>query len=320
MTAQPHAQQKSVPRHSRQQLIWLSIAIAFGLSAVIGMSRWMDAHRPPVDAAMEEEKLYLTGATAKRLSLGFNGLAADWYWMRTLQYVGRKVLAHEGDFQLDDLGKLDLKLLYPLLDTTTTLDPHFMAAYEYGAVILPAVNEEDAIKLIKKGMQDNPQAWRLHHHLGYIYWKRGDYKLAGETYEAGAKIPGAPPWMKAMVARMESEGGSRATAREIYARILEQADDESIKEMAARRLLQLDSLDERDAIRAVLTEYSQRQGRCASGWGEVYAALRAVRLPSGKQLRFDASGTPYDPSDAPYTLLQDKCDVGLDAESKIIAR
>src|SRR5215210_5648663 len=189
----------------RTKTVALSLVVVLGMVAVFGLSRLMDARRPPVNSALEEERLYLTGAAARRASLSFNGLIADWYWMRALQYVGRKIIKHQneqGEVQLDNLGSLDLRLLYPLLDTTTTLDPQFIAVYEYGAVVLPEININDAIKLLQKGIAANPSVWRLYHHLGYIYWQRGDYRRASEIYSEGAHLPGAAPWMMLMSARM----------------------------------------------------------------------------------------------------------------------
>src|SRR6476646_3693150 len=118
--------------------------IVIGVASVIGLSRWLDSHRTVNSAAVQEEQLYLSGTTVKRASLGFNGLAADWYWMRSLQYVGGKLInAHQG-IGLDDLSSLNLKLLAPLLDAATTLDPEFTEPYEYAAIILPGVNVADA--------------------------------------------------------------------------------------------------------------------------------------------------------------------------------
>jgi tetratricopeptide (TPR) repeat protein len=290
----------------------LSLLIVIGFVSIVGLSRWMDAHRPAVDARIEEGRLYLTGAVVRRMSLGFNGLVADWYWMRSLQYVGGKVEKYEGRIQLDNLSPLNLKLLAPLLDTATTLDPQFMAVYEYGAVVLPAINDEDAIALLKKGVQANPSAWRLHQHLGYIYWQRGDYQEASAAYEAGARLPGAPAWMHEMSARMLAEGGRRDTAREMYKRMYEQADDQQVKHLAELRLLQIRSFDERDAIRRVLSAYAARSGHCAVSWKEVSADLqRAARI------RQDPAGAPLDPSDTPYVLVKDGCDVDLDKQSQI---
>lgn len=287
--------------------------IVLGLASIVALSRWIDARRPPVDVRLEEERLYLTGATAKRMSLGFNGLVADWYWMRSLQYVGRKLINQRETAQIDDLSAANTQLLYPLLDTATTLDPHFMAVYEYGGIVLPAINQDDAIKLLRKGIAANPEDWKLYQHLGYIYWKRGDHRAASETYGAGAKLPGAPSWMNVLSVRMLAEGDSRATAREMYQRMYEESDDEQIKEMVARRLLQVDSFDERDAIRLALQSYHKRTGRCAAAWHDVIAELHAVRVANGARLRLNASGAPLDPSNVPYLLVNNGCDVDVDA-------
>lgn len=312
-------QHDSALSRQRRKLVALSLVIVFGFGIVTGLSRWIDARRPPVDTAMEEEKLYATGETARRISLGFNGLIADWYWMRTLQYVGRKIVRfQDADIPLDDLRALNLTLLYPLLDTTTTLDPQFIAAYEYGGVVLSAINDDDAIKLLRKGIAANPREWRLHQHLGYIYWKRGDYQTASATYSEGAKLPGAPQWMEAMQARLIAEGGSRDTAREMYRRMAEQTNDVKLKDLAERRLLQIDSFDERDAIRSALDKFRQRTGRCATNWKDVVTEMRAARLPQGRTLRIEvSSGAPLDPADTPYRLVADGCDADLDWLSRV---
>jgi tetratricopeptide (TPR) repeat protein len=298
----------------RWQTLLLSLLVVFGLACVAGLNRWIETNRPPVDSALEEERLYVNGATARRMSLGFNGLVADWYWMRSLQYVGRKIIAKEENVQLDDLASLDLKLLYPLLDAATTLDPQFMAVYEYGGVVLPAINDEDAIKLLKKGIENNPNEWRLFHHLGYIYWQRKDYKTASETYAQGARLPGAPAWMQAMSARMLAEGGSTDTAREMYTRMKEQSDDADIKRMADQHLMRLDSMDERKLIQRLLSDYSAKHGRCAASWREINLELRAAGLP------LDEGSAPVDPSNIPYLLNKDKCEVELDPSSEVPRR
>jgi tetratricopeptide (TPR) repeat protein len=295
----------------------LVLVMLLGLGCVVIVSRWIEEHRPPVDAALEEEKLYVTGAAAKRMSLGFSGLVADWYWMRALQYVGRKIVNHPGQVQIDDMKSLNLNLLYPLLDTATTLDPQFMAAYEYGGVVLPAINDEEAIKLLRKGLANNPTHWRFHQYLGYIYWRRNDFKTASAVYAEGARVPGVPPWMEQMSARMEAEGGSRALAREMYKRMMNEADDEQVKELAARRILQVASFDERDAIRRVLEEFKARHGRCAANWREVSQQLSAARLPDGSRLRLDSTGAPLDPADTAYLLINNGCDVDLSRDSNV---
>ena len=279
-----------------KKTVILIFAIVLGLAVIVLLARWMDDHRGDAQTQLSEESLYLNGATAKHLSLAFNGLAADWYWMRSLQYVGRKIVGyedkHEGRFDLSNLSSLDMRLLPSLLRVTTTLDPQFMAPYEYGAVILPELNHDEAIALLDYGIAANPASWRLYQHLGYIYWQRHDYQKASEVYAAGAKLPGAPAWMTAISARMKAEGGSRDAAREMYRHLFEESSDEAVKDMVTKQTMRLDSLDERDSIRKLLSDYATREGRCASSWREVTGALRAAKL------RLDAAtGAPLDPSD-----------------------
>src|SRR5690242_13086857 len=138
--------------NDRSKTISLALVIVIGMIASIALVRFADARRPPVDVAASDENLYLNAKTARRISLGFNGLASDWYWMRSLQYVGRKVINYGGDVPLDDLSQLNLKLLAPLLENATTLDPEFLDPYEYAAVVLPAVDVNEAIRITRKGI------------------------------------------------------------------------------------------------------------------------------------------------------------------------
>lgn len=285
--------------------------IVCGMVGVVVMSRWLD-QRKPAPANADEEQLYVNAETAKRISIGFDGLLADWYWLRSLQYVGHKIIDSHSAIQLDNLGSLDLKLLAPLLENATTLDPHFFAPYEYSAMVLSDIDEAAAIRIIKKGIAANPQDWRLYHALGFIYWQQRNFQAASDVYGEGAAIPGAPRWLEAMKARLAAHGGSRNTAREIYVRIYQDSSDSSLKEMARKRILQLQSLDERDAIRSVLSEFSGRNQRCPASWVEVSDALRNARVP------IDPAGVPIDPEDAAYQLIKSGCDVDLDPHSRVL--
>jgi tetratricopeptide (TPR) repeat protein len=296
----------------------LVLVILVGLTAAAMVTRWNDRHARDLNPRFAEEPLYLNGPAMKRLTLAFNGVAADWFWLRSLQYVGRKIVsyedAHEGNFNLANLSSLDLRLLPSLLRMTTTLDPQFLEPYYYGAFILPDLDPNEAIALLNHGIAANPDKWRLYQHLGYIYWQRSDYQKASEVYAAGARISGAPPWMLAMSARMKAEGGAGAAAREMYVHLSEASDDPTVKEMVAKQLMRLDSVEERERIRRVLSDYATRSGRCATSWKEINVALRAAGL------RMNAAGAPIDPKDLPYRLVKSGCEVDLDEHSEVPRR
>jgi tetratricopeptide (TPR) repeat protein len=292
----------------------LALVVVAGLAGVFSLARWLDARRPAEDPFASYEETYVNAETARRMSLGFNGLAADWYWLRSLQYVGRKVDAYQERFALDDMSRLGIRNLAPMLDHATTLDPQFFAAYDFGAVVLPAIDRDAAIRLVEKGIRENPQEWRLYHHLGYINWRGGHYREAAEAYRAGARVAGAPAWMEVMAAQIELDGGGRAVAREVYRRMYEDAADEQIRLLALKRLAQIDSLEERDRIRRALSDLRARLGRCPANWRETAAALRAAGF------RTDAAGAPLDPTGVPYVLDAAACDVRLDERSEIPKR
>jgi tetratricopeptide (TPR) repeat protein len=298
-------------QNDRTKSLALGLVVLAGMLCAALLLRQIDSARPAADPNIADESLYLNGKTVKRMSLCFNGLAADWYWMRSLQYVGRKIINAPQDVSLDNLGALNMKLLAPLLDTATTLDPEFLDPYEYAAVVLPSVDVQQAIRITQKGIAANPQAWRLYQHLGYIYWQQRDYNAASETYGRAAQIPGAPVWMEAMKAKMAAEGGSRSTAREIYSQMYEQSSDNQVRDVARKRLLQLDSLDQQDSLRKLLTTYQSRAGKCPESWKELEQVFRAFRVP------VNASGAPLDPTGVPYVLRSGACEVMPDPQSEI---
>ena len=82
--------------------------------------------------------------------------------------------------------------------------------------------------------------------------------------------------------------------------------------MVTKQLMRLDSLDERDVIRRILTDYQTQSGRCVSSWRDISGALRTTRL------RIESTtGAPLDPSDSPYDLIKNGCDVDLSEESRV---
>ena len=100
--------------------------------------------------AVTDRLLYLrSGGTAGRLALSFDNLAADVYWIRTIQHYGR-------DYKNRNRPRR-FELLPSLLDLTTTLDPQFLIAYRFGAIFM-AISPPDglgrpdlSIALLEKG-------------------------------------------------------------------------------------------------------------------------------------------------------------------------
>ena len=295
------------------------LIIGFGLIFVL--SDHLERVRPELPDGYLDEDLSLKGEKLRGYSLGFEGLIADWYWMRSLQYMGQKITQNKDKgINIADLRPLNPRLLYPLLDNATTLDPKFRAAYSYGSIVLPAIDNEQAVKITRKGIKNNPDEWQFYHFLGYIYWNQKQFSKAAEAYEEGSKIPGAPLWMKTLGARMMSEGGERETARAVYRRILEEAEDARTRQSAQLWLDELDSRDERDAINEVLREIKSRSGNCPRSFREIFGALRNKKLPGGKDFRLDQQANLVDPTGVPYLLDSETCTAIVDAAKSNLPR
>ena len=117
-----------------------------------------------------------------------------------------------------------------------------------------------------------------------------------------------------MSAKTKTEGGSRETARVIYEQTLNDARDEQTKENAALRLLELDSLDEREIIQKILNDFKSKNNRCANDWREILPFLQTVKLAGSKDFRVDNSFNLIDPTGAPYILDKENCAIKLDEE------
>ena len=232
---------------------------------------------------------FTSGTTLRRLSLGYQGLLADLYWTRAVQYFGRQRLSRTGDFR--DLGQI--------LRIATELDPHLLIAYRFGAILLAekppagAGQPEEALALIQRGIAANPSYWRLWEDLGFIYyWDLKDYVRAAAAFEEGSRQPGADLWMKTLAASVAAQGGELSTSRLLWSEVYSHAGNESIRRSAAEHLAAIKAAEDIAQLDRLLEEFRQREGRSAISIGDL---VRAGMLP----------GRPADPSGVRYGVGPD---------------
>jgi len=215
---------------NRKLILVLSISLL--LSAGV-RSRLDEAGDMRVAAGGDD--LYIrSGKTLKKASLGFNGLLSDIYWIRTVHYFGAEIEEQRLHGQNLDFGRMPL--LEELLSLTTDLDPNHLAAYRFGAFFLAYQDAEKAIRFTERGIAGNPQEWRLYQDLGFIYWRVGRYRDAGEADSRGGRLTGAPEWMKSMGATLIARGGDTQTARKMFIQLYRESEDEFIKEICLEQL------------------------------------------------------------------------------------
>jgi hypothetical protein len=236
------------------------------------------------------EVLYITSPkAAKSMSLGYDGLMADIYWTRAVQYFG----SHHAE------GAQEYKLLAPLLNITTALDPHLTVAYEFGSTFLStgppngAGSPKDAIKLVEYGIKNNPDNWHLYYDLGFIYYlELKDYKNAADAFAQGSHLPDAHPALKILAARMSEHAGDVETARLMWSAAYQTSVDNAVKANAAAHLRALQVDETVPLLESMIANYKRATGHMPSSFAEmVHDHVLAV--------------IPRDPTGRPYKLMPD---------------
>lgn len=242
--------------------------------------------RLPAGRRQTERYLYVTSdVVMKRLTVAFQALAADVYWIRAIQHYGGDRLSKGGT------GKYEL--LYPLLDITTTLDPRFTIAYRFGAIFLAEPwpggpgRPDLAIRLLEKGVRAEPKKWQYLHDIGFVhYWQYRDPRAAAAWFLRAAEVPGAPNWLTPLGATMLIQGGDRNTSRLLWRELRDSADQEWLRALAERRLLQLAALDLMDRL-VPLVERFMAQADPPYTWDRLVGAGLLARVPR------DPAGAPF---------------------------
>jgi hypothetical protein len=270
---------------SRRITTIAAITLVATLAASVFLLRRIDQVRT---GATLQEVLYISSPKVlKRLSLGYDGLLADIYWTRAVQYFGTK----------HHVGADQYELLAPLLEITTALDPHLTVAYDYGSNFLApappngAGMPQRAIQLEQFGIRNNPDDWKLYYQLGFIYYMElNDYAAAADAFARGSRVPHAHPFLKLLAAQMAEHAGDLRTAQMMWVTTYNTTTDKSIRANAAAHLRALQVDQDVTNLEAVVERYRQATGHSPASFAE---------LVSAGLLR----GVPIDPIGNPYKLM-----------------
>lgn len=270
---------------SRNVTIVVSLLMVAFLAGSVTLLRHLDAVR---SATPLEEVLYISSPKLlRRMSLGYEGLLADVYWTRAIQYFG----AHHHQ------GGQNYALLAPLLEITTALDPHLVVAYEFGANFLApnppngAGMPQEAITMVQQGIAANPDNWKLYYQLGFInYTELKNYSAAADAFERGSRVANAHPVMKVLAATMAEHAGDSQMARALWTTTYNTIHDKQIRANAVAHLRALQSDDTVVALENLALQFRQQTGHFPASFHEM---IVSGVLP----------GVPVDPAGHTYELL-----------------
>lgn len=213
--------------HKRQGILILLILVSLTGSWLLAMD--LD-RRQPKDTLKEEDYL-IPGDRLQPLLMGYDLIVADFFWLETVQYLGKHLLTDR-----------QFPFLYPRLLRVVTLDPHFIEVYRLGGIFLAysADQVDEALSLLERGVFSNEGRWELPHDLGVIhYLRKKDYSQALHWLERANRLPGRPDYVPRFIARLYAATGEQETSIEMWTRIHEQTSLSWVRDIARRELYKL---------------------------------------------------------------------------------
>ena len=260
------------------------------MTSVVALQVIRERQFPEAEPA--QQVLYVNSPrVVTRLALSYDAIVADLYWIRAIQHYGGTRLSDRPDKSYD--------LLYPLLDLTTSLDPNFNIAYEFGAFFLSEKKpggpgrSDLAIRLLEKGIEARPDRWQYPYDIGFVHYRDGDYAEAARWFSQAADTPGAKTegeradiWLRPLAANTLAAGGDTKSSRILYQQLLK-SDAQWLRADAARRLQQLDAIDSIAFLEQLTREYEHKFGDPPASWQDM------VRAGSLRRIPLDPAGHEY---------------------------
>ena len=208
-----------------------------GLSLVIVLQAHLGQWKMPSNKL--EELMYVPDAQYLEVaSLGHRELVADILWLQAIQVMaGTKISNEAGHW------------LYRAFDVITTLDSHFVRAYEAGGLALTTfvMLPDESNQLLQKGMRYNPDVWTFPFYLGINYFfEFQDDAKAAESIAHASRLPNAPVSLVPMAANLFASAKSPQQAVDILSLAYRNTTDESAKHLLEIRLKIM--LTERDLV------------------------------------------------------------------------
>lgn len=259
--------------------LWTGLGLA-ATAALLVVSyvagEYADARANRSESLIARELIYLPSpGTARLMSFGFEQLAADWYWIRALQYFVEP--AQELN-QYRNLGDF--------MEVVVGVDPDFHYAYKFAGISIPYdtgryhfANTYRAIDFLERGVKRWPDDWQMRLYLGfYLLNFKNDPAGAAEQFAAAGPIPGAPPYLKRFAAKLLTLNGEVARAKLFTEHMLATTEDPEEQGRLKKRLEEIELEGSLREVEAAAERFRTGRGRWPIGLGELAAATPLPKI------------------------------------------
>ena len=213
------------------------------------------------------------GRFLRLVSFGQRLAVSDFYWLKTVQYIGEGFMEPERGW----------RALRPLAEIVTDLDPRHGYAYQMAALCLADRRREDAYALLDKGMRNVPDRWTiplLYAQIKFIYEK--DYQAAAE-YARRAAAAGKRPHLALLAAGLAlelDEEGEYRTAAAFLEETIPWADEPTLRRDLESRLVKVRTFEALLGVEKAVARFQAERVRRPFALEELIAAGLLEALPA----------------------------------------
>jgi tetratricopeptide (TPR) repeat protein len=248
-------------------------AFAAALLLVLAGNRWV---APAAGAGRacttldQELAFYPSGRLLRQVSGGFQSAVADLLWLRAIQYYGEH---RKTDLSFDKAAHV--------FRVITDLDPHFVDAYRFGALVVigDARDPEGGYALLRKGIRANPGSWELAFDLGFHHFLHEEYDRAAWYFRRAALLRPGDDRAARFAAYAEKKRGGIDTSEEMWKEILETTENDRFREAARFALLGIQVSRDTTVLAHSARAFRDRYGRFPRNTGEMARAGLLDRVP-----------------------------------------
>jgi tetratricopeptide (TPR) repeat protein len=204
------------------------------------LEKWVHPEAVEVSQALRMDKKVASILRAVAFLSGYKVLVGHAFWIKVIQYYG------DASNSLDRYSKL-----YDYCSLASDLNPKFISIYTLGAAALTfhLKRTDEAIRLLQKGINSNPQDVRLKLMLASIAFQNNqEYDKVIPFLEAQILRGDAPYMMVNILANTYEKVGRYPDAIKMCQKIIRETDSDEMRIQAAHKLQELYALTKTSKI------------------------------------------------------------------------
>ncbi|MGC8579838.1 MAG: tetratricopeptide repeat protein [bacterium] len=244
--------------------------LAFLICSVVFVNEY-NKHPLPKNA-LQELAFFPSGPLIKIAVFHYDNFFADIYWMQSLQYIG-KHLSSDKTFNL----------LYHIYDVVTRLDPRFIDAYNFGAIMLAQYGRDktSAMDLLKLGLKRAPDSWEIPFQAGFIsYVIYKNYNQALKYFRMADKKPVHKKIVDEYIAFLNAKIGNIEIALHMWTDMYNKSNDNITKAICMYNILRLEVEKYKNIITQAVNRYKAEEHHLPEDLGSLVSKGYLSKIPS----------------------------------------